>query len=87
MNLIMKDQHKKPGKTVKNIDLLSQEDQYTRKGKLTTTLLVVMLLIMGLFMQLKAANADNDLHNLVSADLISYLSTHPEQKITRYDVE
>jgi hypothetical protein len=87
MNLIMKDQHKNPGKTVKNIDLLSQEDQYTRKGKLTTTLLVVMLLIMGLFSHFKTANADNDLHNLVSADLISYLSTHPGQKITRYDVE
>jgi len=87
MNLIMKDHHKKPGKAVKNIDLLSREDRYTRQGKLTTTVLVVILLSMGLFIQLKTANADNDLHNLVSADLISYLSTHPDQKITRYDVE
>ncbi len=88
MNLIMKDHNKKPGTPTKNIDLLCQEDSYTHHGKAAAKTLFAAMFIFSLFVVLKSAGADNDpLHNLVSAELISYMSSHPDQKITLYDVE
>jgi hypothetical protein len=87
MNLIMKDHNKKPGTATKNIDLLSQDDRYIKNGKNAVIALSIALLVSALFTITKMANADNELHNLVSAELISYMNTTPNQKITLYDVE
>ncbi len=87
-NLIMKDHNKKPGTPTKNIDLLCQEDSYINQGKAAVKTLLVAIFVFGLFIGFKSADADNDpLHNLVSAELISYMSDNPDQKITLYDVE
>ncbi|UOA08352.1 hypothetical protein [Methylobacter sp. S3L5C] len=87
MNLIMKDHNKKPGSCTKNVDLLSQDDRYIKNGKNAAIALIIALLVSTFFMITNMAYADNELHNLVSAELISYMSDNPSQKITLYDVE